>query len=261
MSSTTAGAVAALRDAYPRQDFPDRSVQLYMRMLADVDPSELEAAVKRLIFTQTFLPSIAEIRLEVAEDKCGFPTAAEAWTMITQTSGPDEYVRDTLPYIVKQSLDAMGGRFSVIRSERPETIRAQFMRDYTERRDRQLRNTAIGDTRRAIIDGINDGTAVAIIPPTESMQPRPVWARWLERQSLGEADALMLYPTDVEKHDAIAVLEAGGWGVEPLFVEAQRILDDADASAASVGCDAPGCALPYGHERDGLGHQRAEDMR
>jgi hypothetical protein len=73
------------------------------------------------------------------------------------------------------------------------------------------------------------------IPETESMRPRPVWARWLRRQGIAEPNGLPLSPpTDEEKHDAILVLSdahgsfPGGIG-DGLHVEAQRIMDEASA--------------------------------
>lgn len=70
------------------------------------------------------------------------------------------------------------------------------------------------------------------IPATTSMPPRPVWARYLQRQRL---DCLMP-PTDEEKHDAILVLRdlapregEDTWPVG-LVGEAQRILDEASAA-------------------------------
>jgi hypothetical protein len=232
-SETTAASVAVLRDAYPRQEFPDRSVRLYVRMLSDLDPTSLVAAVERLINRQAFLPAISEIRMEVAEAECGLPTPAEAWSLVTSLD--NEYARDSLPNVVRLSLDAMGGRWSIVRSEKPETVRAQFMRDYEQRRARQLLVHSGAATRAAIVEGINDGTATAIksgIPESDAIQPRPVWARWLRRQQwmMPPVQDAFQSPTDAEKHDAIAVLEAEGWGVEMLWQEAQRILDEASAA-------------------------------
>jgi hypothetical protein len=127
-----AGAIAILRDAFPRQDFPDRSVALYSRMLADMDGAAVTEAVLRLIRRCTWLPSIAEIRLEVAEGECQLPTAAEAWSVACV---PVEELHGVPPHeLVMESIKACGGRWNIIHADRPEIIRTQFLRDYEERR-------------------------------------------------------------------------------------------------------------------------------
>ena len=75
----TSEALALLRATYPRQDFPDLTVAVYGRMLADLDDEAVVPAVQRLINRCTFLPSVAEIRQEVAEARLGLPSAEEAW--------------------------------------------------------------------------------------------------------------------------------------------------------------------------------------
>jgi hypothetical protein len=69
--------------------------------------------------------------------------------------------------------------------------------------------------------------ALAKLPTSTAIVPRPVWKRWL-RRSLMNVNA-MPPPTEAEKADAIRVLsipaeEQWVWG---LWFEAQRILDEA----------------------------------
>lgn len=237
-AATTAAAVAALRVAYPRQDFPDDTVRLYVRMLADLDPGEVTAAVERLIRRSTFVPAIAEIRLEVAESACNLPSVAEAWSMVTD--GVSVY---DLPEPVRESLAASGGRFTVMNSERPSVVRAQFCADYESRRARAILAAAGADPRPQLTRAERAFGRVAELPESESITPRPVWARWLRRQERGARLGMgalpdpLPPPTDAEKHDAILVLQAGwdGGGDWPqvataLHTEAQRIMDEASAA-------------------------------
>jgi hypothetical protein len=62
------------------------------------------------------------------------------------------------------------------------------------------------------------------LPYTNLINPRPVWARHLRRFELGEQ---LGPPTEAEKHDAILVLEAQGWGITPLLMEAEQIFIEA----------------------------------
>jgi len=131
-AAKVAAAIGILRDAFPRQDFPDDSVSLYGRMLLDLDGDKVSGAVLRLIRRSTWLPSVAEIRMEVAEADCQLPTAAEAWSLACV---PVEELHGVPPpELVMESIWACGGRWNIIHADRPETIRAQFVRDYEERR-------------------------------------------------------------------------------------------------------------------------------
>lgn len=76
-------AVAPLQLAY-NASLDDNRLRLYVEMLSDIPPSILEASVKKLIMTNKFLPSIAEIR-EVAYgikeiiSGTAAPDESEAW--------------------------------------------------------------------------------------------------------------------------------------------------------------------------------------
>lgn len=231
--SDTVIAVAALRAAYPRQDFPDESVRMYVRSLSDLDPPMVKAAVDRLIGRSAWLPAISEIRLEVAEESCPLPTAAEAWTLAT--TPPSE--RGELPGEVRETIAAMGGSYTITHSERPETLRAQFLKDYQQRRDTAMLETVGARATRPQLTSAEQAFGVLPAPAEETIAPRPVWARWLRRNELAQAvcpaageRVEMPPPTDAEKHDAIAVLQAGGWGIDAMHEEAQRIMEEASAA-------------------------------
>lgn len=69
--------------------------------------------------------------------------------------------------------------------------------------------------------------SIDALPVSESISPRPVWARWQRRETLGTVSPA----SPEEKHDAILVLrdyEPHGPGDE-LICEAQRIMDEASA--------------------------------
>lgn len=147
-SLATATAVAVLRDAYPRQAFPDASVDLYVRMLSDLDGFTVAEAIKRLVRRSEWLPSISQIRMEVAEVECNLPTPAEAWELVTRPVGQ----APSLHPIVKASMDSCGGRWNITHSERIETTRAQFLSDYEARRAHHLTQVATGVARAPQIE-------------------------------------------------------------------------------------------------------------
>lgn len=244
---TTAMAVAALRAAYPRQDFPDESVRMYVRMLSDLDPVLVGQAVERLMGRSAWLPAISEIRLEVAEATTPLPTAAEAWTLVS-TAAPPGSQSLPLPPAVRESLDAVGGRWTIMHSERPETIRSQFLRDYQQRRDTAMLESIGARAPRAELTRAEQAFGALPpgdeIPESTSIRPRPVWARWLRRQELSSITGAnggkitLTPPSPEEKHDAILVLrdwcamqpgEIVADGAAMIVVEAQRIMDEASA--------------------------------
>lgn len=221
MNETTAGAVAILGAAYPRQAFPTDSVRLYIRLLADLNPDALADAVARLIRRSTWLPSIAEIRYEVAEATLALPSVGEAWEQALIGRGMHD--------LVKRSYLASGGAWAFRTSERPEILRTQFAKDYEARRADALLVEIEAHPVPAI-----DFSDVEALPESTSIVPRPVWARYLRRV----AGYVVTIPTEEEKHDAILVLQletAGAFdaiatpaAATALHIEAQRILDDAD---------------------------------
>ena len=76
---STTKAIAPLQLAFKGALEKDR-LQFYVMMLSDIPPQILEVAVKKLIMTNKFLPSIAEIR----------ETAYGIKGTISGTAAPDE---------------------------------------------------------------------------------------------------------------------------------------------------------------------------
>lgn len=223
---SAAAAIAVLRDAYPRADFPDRSIALYGRMLGDLDDAALTRAVARLIRRKTFLPSIAEIREEVAEEALALPTPEEAWDLVRNAPLG---ARKSWPPEVDAAAEAVGGRWGIQTTERPETLRAQFRRDYEARRKRAVEVfTGSAATLPPAVDALTLGPTMRSLPETTRIHPRPVMARLSARWAGHALDP----PTEEEKADAIAVLRDGSRapgvldlaeGADPLYLEAERI--------------------------------------
>jgi hypothetical protein len=232
-----AAAIGVLRDAYPRQDFPDRSVALYATALADLDDGELLAAVRRLIRRSAWLPSISEIREEVAEARLGLPSPDEAWALV-QAETP----KRSLPPEVADTLRALGGSWAIRTTTQPDRLHRDFIESYRRIRDRRVlaEQGALADDGypaangtplppgepAAVIRSLN-ARRVAEIPESTRIRPRPVVVRLTNRWRTKALPP----PTDAEMADAIEILRQGPTeGDDPLFVEAQRILDEASAA-------------------------------
>lgn len=215
-------AIAALKAAYPRADFPDATIKLYGAKLAGFDDAEVVAAVDRLINRCEFLPSISAIKAEIAEGQLRLPTAEEAWDIARSGS-----LRDAPPE-VQASANAVGGRWGILKSERPETLRSQFMKDYAARRRRTV-DVFVGAALPPAVPALTMGPTMASLEETTRIRPRPVMAR-LSRRWAGRT---LEPPTDEEKRDAVEVLRLGPQSVDddemfdPLYREAEAIFVEA----------------------------------
>lgn len=132
---STAVGIGILRDAYPRAEFPDRSVAAYAEMLADLDDQAVVEAVRRLILRSPFLPAISEIRREVAEMRLALPSSVEAWEMVASQDGPSVL---HLPDEVAEALKSMGGKYALRHSTEPGIFRSQFVKIYEGLREHAL---------------------------------------------------------------------------------------------------------------------------
>jgi Loader and inhibitor of phage G40P len=179
--------VAILKAAFPRQPIEPETVKTYAAFLADLEVETATEAMKRLVASSRFFPTIAEIREEIAEQACGLPSELEAWELVARVSfdrterrqcedcagsgysdlaaetvcavcngqgdTPGWYMeKPTLPAEVARALDAVGGRYAVQTCSRQEVIRAQFRDAY-----RQIRAAAIRDRQTAVALPAGDG--------------------------------------------------------------------------------------------------------
>ena len=217
-------AIAAIQVAFPGRAFPDTTAELYGRLLADLDGAAVNRAVERLLKGDDFLPTIHRIRVEVAEEALALPSLEEAWDMCFRGE-----LRHCPPE-VREALEAVGGRWAILRSENPSTVRAQFLRSYKERRENVV-SEYIGarppvNYRRELPPEQEVGTTMASLPESEHAWAPPVHARFL-RRAMGKPVGDV---TEAEKAHAIQVLRDGPpeYG-EPdgVYLEAERIFAEA----------------------------------
>lgn len=216
VTSKKAAAIGVLRAAYPRQAFPDESVRLYARMLADMGDREVTEAVRALILTSTFLPSISEIRAEVAERRLGLPTAAEAWSLVWHSQRPG---------IVDEAVRQCGGRWALTHGESHQAER-RFVKAYEQLREDAIRTVVVGDSRRqaetaAVPFALNVAArALERIPESDSIEPRPLMKRIIRRY----AGLPVGGPTQAEQRDAVAFLATSDDPDDPLQREAENVV-------------------------------------
>ena len=140
-------AVAPLQLAF-KGNLDDARMRLYVEMLSDIPPQILEVAVKKLIMTNKFLPSIAEIR-ETAYGIKGTisgnaaPDESEAWGEVVKAIqsvgyyGKPKFSHEAITVAVKN----IGWQdICMTTIEGMNTLRAQFRRAYQLAAQRQKDN-------------------------------------------------------------------------------------------------------------------------
>lgn len=140
-------AIAPLQLAFKGALEEDR-FRLYVMMLSDIPPSILSAAVKKLIMTNKFLPSIAEIR-EVAYGIKGIisgtaaPDESEAWGEVVKAIqsvgyyGKPKFSHEAITVAVNN----IGWQdICMTTNDGMNTLRSQFRRAYQLAAQRQKDN-------------------------------------------------------------------------------------------------------------------------
>lgn len=219
MGRTLADALKLMRGAYSRQPFGDLAVQVYAQQLADLGDEDVYDAVERLVKTSVHMPTIADIRHEVAETRLGLPTAEEAWDAALN-GGSDNPV-------VAAAIKACGGRWSIQHADNLTVVAAQFRKQYEGRRASAVRAAAAGDPirpeqlKRPKVERIHQRT-VAALPETTRVRPRPIMTRLMWRYAGREVPPI----TEEDIADAMVLLREGPQvGEDPLYAEAERVME------------------------------------
>lgn len=221
-----AQALERMRAAYPQQPFGDVAVRVYAEQLSDIDAEVVLAAVNRLLNTMSRMPTIADIRREVAEHELDLPTPEEAWQQALDGN------RFAVPE-VSAAMKAVGGPWLIRHTQSPETLRAQFRKHYEGIRAKAIRNAAVGlpirpetliEARKAVEAGepvsIN-GHRLKALPTSTRIRPRPVMWRLAQRMAGREVPP----PDEADMQDAIRILRDDRDGDhDVLYAEAERVL-------------------------------------
>ena len=141
---------AAIKSAYPTFNImPDKySIQLWYRMLGDIEFKICETALQELIATQTYPPQIAEIRAKCAEYMSpGMKDAGEAWGDVQRAIQKYGYYRSdeaiqSLSGSTREAVERMGFR-ELCLGDNPVANRAHFFKVYDAIIQRKLNERRI----------------------------------------------------------------------------------------------------------------------
>lgn len=140
-------AVAPLQLAF-KGNLDDARMRLYVEMLSDIPPQILEAAVKKLIMTNKFLPSIAEIRetaygIKGTISGTAVPDESEAWGEVVKAIRSVGYYRKPKfsHEAITTAVNNIGWQdICMTTNDGMNTLRAQFRRAYQLAAQRQKDN-------------------------------------------------------------------------------------------------------------------------
>lgn len=140
-------AVAPLQLAF-KGNLDDARMRLYVEMLSDIPPQILEAAVKKLIMTNKFLPSIAEIRetaygIKGTVSGTAAPDESEAWgEVIKAIRSVGYYGKPKFSHeAITTAVNNIGWQdICMTTYDGMNTLRAQFRRAYQLAAERQKDN-------------------------------------------------------------------------------------------------------------------------
>lgn len=144
---STTKAIAPLQLAFKGALEKDR-LQFYVMMLSDIPPQILEAAVKKLIMTNKFLPSIAEIRetaygIKGTISGTAAPDESEAWgEVIKAIQSVGYYGKPKFSHeAITAAVNNIGWQdICTTPSDGTNTLRSQFRRAYQLAAQRQKDN-------------------------------------------------------------------------------------------------------------------------
>lgn len=160
---STTKAIAPLQLAFKGALEKDR-LQFYVMMLSDIPPQILEVAVKKLIMTNKFLPSIAEIRetaygIKGTISGTATPDESEAWgEVIKAIRSVGYYGKPKFSHeAITAAVNNIGWQdICMTTNDGMNTLRAQFRRAYQLASQRQKDN--------------RDNTVLGISPNNEKLK-------------------------------------------------------------------------------------------
>ena len=131
-----------LSSAYTSLKLTKDNIRVYVEHLSDLPDEALHSAIRSIIRTSNFFPSIAEIRETTLRNTltASLPSPSEAWANVAdqlQQSGTWHTPVFAHP-LIAQAVRTMGW-YDLCRSDNQMTDRAHFMRLYSDLRDTSWR--------------------------------------------------------------------------------------------------------------------------
>lgn len=152
---------AALRTYFPRHSLlpNEQAIELWYRELQDLTVDVLSAALRKWVHTETWPPTIAELRIMAAEIVNGpAPDWGEAWGEVVRAIGRHGIYREaealkSMSPLTQAAVKRIGWH-DICMSENPETLRAQFRQIYQVVEQRETQDRQLPESLKAMITGL-----------------------------------------------------------------------------------------------------------
>lgn len=147
--------MSILAASYPRQALDEATLTTYATMLADLEFDAVQEAVKRIICTSKWFPSIAEIRAEVVSaDTMHLPAPELAWGEVWKAIG--RYGMNRKPEFscpeIAAAVDAVSWRH-ICTDPNVTSTRARFTDAYRAIRESDTSSRQLGSHAPKQIEG------------------------------------------------------------------------------------------------------------
>lgn len=137
------------------KEFTKEQLEVWYSFLKEYNDNELNNAVKNLINTEKYLPSIAQVKQEIAKTKLSdIPDAEDEWQEVLKSVSrygsyrQQEALNNLKPYTAK-ILGYIGyQRICMAYSEEQIWNKKEFISEYNGLKDKELENLQIGNTNK-----------------------------------------------------------------------------------------------------------------
>jgi hypothetical protein len=133
--------LAVLKEAYKDFQVTETKINLWFNLLGDLDFKIVQVAVKKLILESPYVPTISDIRKQAIEIIHPSIDATEAYGEVRRAI--KEYGYDNAPEafgsmspLTRRVCEYIGWQ-NICLSEEPSIIRGQFLRMYSELREKE----------------------------------------------------------------------------------------------------------------------------
>jgi hypothetical protein len=137
--------VAMLQGAYPRTALPDSTAEVYALTLNDLAYEDVKQAVAKLIQTSKWLPTVAEIRSLIVEERASLPAPEVAWGEVQRAIGRvGSYMTPVFECEeIDRAVRVLGWK-NICLDENVASTRARFVDAYRALREERVKLEATG---------------------------------------------------------------------------------------------------------------------
>ena len=140
------------------KEITQEQLEVWYSFLKDYNEVELNNAVKQLINTEKYMPSIAEIKEQIAKTKLSnVPEAEDEWQEVLKSVrrfgsyNQDKAIASLKPYTAKIVGYIGYQRICMAESDEQVWNKKEFISEYNSLKDKEIENLQIGNNKREFL--------------------------------------------------------------------------------------------------------------